>query len=250
MKRINKRQLMKVLDRHEAWLRDEPGGERANLSGYLLHRRDFTRRNLSHVQFLASDLSGSDFTKATLCQASFYRATLKKVHFQGADLTQADLAEVDARGSSFDFARLEDTNFAKALFNANTHFYKAIEQGTNYSGATLQVEGKSRAVQSVGQNLNRQASQRTLHTELLYEIGKSKAPSGVREKAPFAPHSPPLEVSIEIPDHWDEATTNHYLEGLAIQLNTWHREEGGKGLKIDALGIEQETEVNQPLALV
>lgn len=67
MKTITAEELKKVIERHGEWLRDEKGGERAELG--------------------EMDLRGADLTGACLCFADLRYADLRVAGLTGADLT-------------------------------------------------------------------------------------------------------------------------------------------------------------------
>ena len=88
---VNK--LKDVLDKHLKWLRDEDGGERANLSwadlsGADLSGADLSRANLSRADLSRADLSGADLSWSNLSGADLSRADLS-----GADLSRASYIE-------------------------------------------------------------------------------------------------------------------------------------------------------------
>ena len=72
MKTYTQEELNTILEKHEEWLRDETGGERANLSG--------------------ADLYGADLSGANLSGANLSRANLSWANLSGADLYGADLS--------------------------------------------------------------------------------------------------------------------------------------------------------------
>ena len=69
---VNK--LKDVLDKHLKWLRDEDGGERADLSGADLSWADLSRANLSGADLSWANLSGADLSWANLSGADLSRA--------------------------------------------------------------------------------------------------------------------------------------------------------------------------------
>ena len=71
--------LNTIIQLHEKWLRREPGGKKANLSGANLSSGDLRGADLSDA-----DLSGADLS--------------------GADLSHADLRYADLRGANVDFS--------------------------------------------------------------------------------------------------------------------------------------------------
>ena len=66
---MNKEELKSKLDKHLAWLRDEPGGERADLSGANLSGANLTRANLSGANLSGADLYRANLTGANLSGA-------------------------------------------------------------------------------------------------------------------------------------------------------------------------------------
>ena len=69
MKVITAAELVEILRKHKMWLSNEPGGERANLSG------------------------------ANLYEANLYEANLRGANLSGADLRGANLSGADLRGA-------------------------------------------------------------------------------------------------------------------------------------------------------
>ena len=86
--------LKSILEKHLKWLRNEDGGERANLSG--------------------ANLSGADLSGANLSGANLYRANLYRANLSGADLSGANLS-----GANLYRAK----NIDKAYWSIYTAFY-------------------------------------------------------------------------------------------------------------------------------
>ena len=89
--------LKDILDKHLRWLRDEDGGERADLSGADLSGADLFRANLSGANLSGADLfranlSGADLSGADLSGADLFRANLSGANLSGADLFRANLS--------------------------------------------------------------------------------------------------------------------------------------------------------------
>ena len=80
------KQLQEVLEKHQAWLNDEPGGERANLAGANLARADLAGAHLRDAHLRDACLRGADLSGADLRGAD-----LSGAHLMGADLRGADL---------------------------------------------------------------------------------------------------------------------------------------------------------------
>ena len=110
-----------ILDKHAAWLRGEPEGVKADLTGADLTGADLTGANLS-----GANLSGANLSKAHLTGA----------HLTGADLSKADLSEANLTGADLSKADLSEANLSKAdLFGAN--LYEANLSWANLFGAGL-----------------------------------------------------------------------------------------------------------------
>ena len=82
--------LKDILDKHLKWMRDEDGGERANLSG-----ADLSRADLSGADLSGADLSGADLSGANLSGANLFGANLSGADLSGADLSGANLFGAD-----------------------------------------------------------------------------------------------------------------------------------------------------------
>ena len=95
MRKISKEELKTILEKHKLWLRQEDGGEKANLSG-----SDLSGSNLSWSDLSGSDLSGSNLSGSDL---------------RGSDLSGSNLSGSDLRGS--------DLSGSKGLDSAKNLFY-------------------------------------------------------------------------------------------------------------------------------
>jgi hypothetical protein len=83
---MKKEELMKILERHVAWLKGSTTGERADLTGANLTEADLTGANLSR-----SNLTRSNLTRSNLTGADLSRSNLTLSNLTGADLTGANL---------------------------------------------------------------------------------------------------------------------------------------------------------------
>jgi uncharacterized protein YjbI with pentapeptide repeats len=83
-----------VLLNHENWVRNEPGGKRANLALQNLYGLPLSGANLAQIKLTGADFSGSN---------------LKGADMSGAVLTGAKLAGCRIDGANLEGARLEDT---------------------------------------------------------------------------------------------------------------------------------------------
>ena len=93
--------LKDVLDKHLKWLRDEDGGERANLSRADLSRANLSGANLSWANLSMANLFGADLSRADLSGANLSRANLSRADLFGANLSRANLSGADLSGASY-----------------------------------------------------------------------------------------------------------------------------------------------------
>lgn len=100
---MTQEELNIVLKKHEKWLHDEPGGERAFL--------------------LDEDLHGKDLSDANLRDANLRYADLRGANLSHADLSGASLHGADLRGASLDYScwplwcgSLHDVQIDKRIF--------------------------------------------------------------------------------------------------------------------------------------
>lgn len=93
---------------------------RFDLRGAPLKNIDFSKRNISLVDFYAADLRGSRFC--------------------GADLTNSHLSEADIRGVSFNYARMENTFLDNARYDRKTTFVGVDIRAVNFNLAVLLQE--------------------------------------------------------------------------------------------------------------
>lgn len=111
--------LNEILKKHEMWIRNEKGGERADLRG----------ANLCGANLCGADLHGAD-----LYGADLYGADLHGANLRGADLREANLYRADLCGANLYGADLRDADFLEAnLYGVDLHevnFY-----GANFYGA-------------------------------------------------------------------------------------------------------------------
>lgn len=136
-------EIQEVLRKHEMWLNDEPGGERANLYGANLEwanlenadlrDADLQGVNLSYANLENADLQGAILTKADLTHANLSHANLKGSallwasllysNLLYADLQNADLSNADLRYADLRNTTLSKTNLKYAVANMHTLGY-------------------------------------------------------------------------------------------------------------------------------
>ena len=81
---MEQKQLKNILELHQKWLNEEPGGERADLWG--------------------ADLRGANLWRAGLRGADLRGANLREANLRGADLRGANLRGADLRGANLDYS--------------------------------------------------------------------------------------------------------------------------------------------------
>ena len=109
MNEMTKTELKEILDKHTKWLRDEPGGSRADLSGV-----DLYGANLSGVDLSGADLSGADLSGVDLSGADLSRADLSGADLSGVDLSRADLSRADLSRADLSRADLSGVDLSRA----------------------------------------------------------------------------------------------------------------------------------------
>ena len=110
--------LNTIIQLHEKWLRREPGGKKANLSGANLSSADLRGADLSDA-----DLRGADLFDADLRDADLSHADLRGTNLSHADLSDADLSDADLSGADLSGADLSHADLRYAdLRGANVDF--------------------------------------------------------------------------------------------------------------------------------
>ena len=136
MKNISQEEFNEILKKHEMWLKDEKGGERADLSGVNLRDADFRNINLTYT-----DLSGADLSNANLWNADLTNTDLSNTNLTSADLSDANLWSANLWSANLSNADLWSANLSNAdLRNANlinTDLRGANLWNADLSGADL-----------------------------------------------------------------------------------------------------------------
>ena len=138
---MTKEKLAEILEKHRAWLNDEDGGERADLSEANLRGADLREANLSGADLSEADLSEADLRWANLSGADLSGADLRGANLSEANLRGANLSEANLRGANLRGANLSEADLSGAdLSGANL-------SGANLRGANLSgAEGLLRTV--------------------------------------------------------------------------------------------------------
>ena len=142
MKNISQEELKEILKKHKMWLKDEKGGERANLSYVDLKCVDLSYTNLRAANLMGINLSDSnlynaDLTCADLRYANLTDADLTDVDLTCANLEGANLTDADLRNANLKYTNLRCTDLTSAnlenvdLWNANLINSKLVGIKTN-----------------------------------------------------------------------------------------------------------------------
>ena len=104
MRELTKEEI-EVLQRHAKWLKNEEGGEKANLRDANLRDADLRGADLRDA-----NLRGANLRDANLRDADLRGADLRDANLRDADLWDADLRDADLRGANLRDANLRDAD--------------------------------------------------------------------------------------------------------------------------------------------
>lgn len=131
MRTISKTELRNIIRKHQLWLQEKDGGERADLSG----------ADLENVDLHNVCLCDANLSYAYLHGADLHNANLSNANLSAVDLCVADLSETDLHNANLDYAYLDDADLCKTnLYNANlshTYLCRANLSNTDLSDANL-----------------------------------------------------------------------------------------------------------------
>ena len=142
---MTKEKLAEILTKHRAWLNDEDGGERADLSREDLRGANLRGANLSGADLRGADLSMADLSMANLSgadlsEANLSRADLSMANLSMADLSEANLSEAEGLLRTVDFleARFERTDRGYIAYKTFGGSYKAPDTWKLEPGAVIE----------------------------------------------------------------------------------------------------------------
>lgn len=104
LKRITQEELNEILDKHERWFDNKPGGEQADLSNKNLSNLDISDRQLHFINFNNSDLSYSKLLRSRFDYANFENCKLKCCNMKMTKFTESILTGTDLSYSSLESA--------------------------------------------------------------------------------------------------------------------------------------------------
>jgi len=131
--KLTPEQLKDILEKHAKWLRDEEGGERANLRG----------ANLRGADLWYADLRYANLRYANLRKANLRGADLRNTDLEGADLAHTDLQDANLQGANLRGADLRNSD----LLDANLRY--ADLRCANLWGADLRCFGNMREIRTM-----------------------------------------------------------------------------------------------------
>ena len=114
---MKKEELKEILEKHLKWLRNESGGERADLSGADLSGANLSEANLSEANLSEANLSGTDLSRAYLSGANLSGTDLSRANLSRAYLSRANLSGANLSGADLSEANLFRTNLELNLLN-------------------------------------------------------------------------------------------------------------------------------------
>ena len=134
--KITQEKLNEIIESHGKWLRNEEGGEKADLRGADLRGAD-----LGDADLRGADLGDADLGGAYLRGADLGGADLGGAYLRGADLGGAYLGDADLRGADLNKTYYQITRIGSR--NATTTY--CVEDDNvvcgcwnNYRGGTLE----------------------------------------------------------------------------------------------------------------
>ena len=99
MKTYTKEELAEILRKHNLWLDNGVGGERADLRDADLRGACLRDADLRDADMLGADMLGADLRDADLCYANLRGACLRDADLCNANLRYADLRNADLRNA-------------------------------------------------------------------------------------------------------------------------------------------------------
>ena len=192
---MTQEQLAKILNKYDAWLAKEPGGDQADLSHKDLSGLDFRRKNLSGVDFSYSNMSNTNMCDALLVNSvligtNLSRARLCRTNLSGAELTFANMSCAD----------LTDAN----LSNANLYYATLTNTelgGTVFTGAGLASSALDPRLGKLSRTFSRECPATKREGRVVYRTLFSQFKSSTTYEPGHTYVAPVLSWSVETPCH-------------------------------------------------
>ncbi len=129
-------ELDNIVSLHGMWLRDEPGGARADLQRIDLCGANLCSADLRGVDLIGANLSDAKLRGAKLRGTNLYGAKLRDADLYGAELCEANMSEADLSGAKLIGADLRDVDLIGAKLR-DADLYRAELPGANMSDAEM-----------------------------------------------------------------------------------------------------------------
>ncbi|MCI9130317.1 MAG: pentapeptide repeat-containing protein [Eggerthellaceae bacterium] len=120
LRQITEQELEEILEKHRLWVRDKPGGERADLTDADLRGIDLREALLSSAAckgacFDGVDMRGSNISAADMRGASFRMTKMhgsyaRGTRFNRAEISRSNMNKMLLREADFSKARIENTD--------------------------------------------------------------------------------------------------------------------------------------------
>ena len=141
--KISAEKLQEIIESHGRWLRNEEGGERANLRRADLSSADLSSANLSGADLRSADLSSADLSGADLYCADLRSADLSSADLSGANLSGADLRSADLYCANLSGADLRSADLSSADLSSadlDKTYYQVVRVGSRRGITTYCVD--------------------------------------------------------------------------------------------------------------
>ena len=136
--KISAKKLQEIIKSHGRWLRNEEGGERANLSGANLRSANLSSAYLRSADLRSADLSGANLSGANLRSADLRSANLSGANLRSADLRGANLSGANLRSAYLRSADLSDADLSDA--DLDKTYYQVVRIGSRRGTTTYCVD--------------------------------------------------------------------------------------------------------------
>ena len=141
--KISAEKLQEIIKSHGRWLRNEEGGERANLSDADLSGADLSDADLRGANLSGAYLRGADLSDADLSGADLSDADLSDANLRGANLSDANLSDANLSGAYLRGADLSDADLSGAYLRGadlDKTYYQVVRIGSRRGTTTYCVD--------------------------------------------------------------------------------------------------------------
>jgi hypothetical protein len=111
---MGEKELKDIIDKHGKWLRNESGGERANLRYADLRSANLSSADLNSADLSSANLGSADLNYANLGSANLGSANLNYANLRSANLNYANLRSANLNYANLRYADLRSANLSSA----------------------------------------------------------------------------------------------------------------------------------------